>query len=668
MSPATGQFLLRSSALGAVYVPPPDPPPVYTGSSPTGRDPLFNWSSAQQGIWNQMITDNHWFWQVALSIGNLTSTPQQRYGDSGEFATFVYQATGNTTYAAKALSLVLGANWGTDANAYREEFNTWVWMVDRLWPAMSAAQRTQVMTMWKAKVNFCFAIGTPQYEGGFSLADTDPLFGYASGVIGLHYFNEPENPDYLNILTTLVDRNTGLKFGPINATGTNFQSLRNLQDYYLVNFAAGGEWMESSEYNEGTQRLALALLMIAEGLVPGSYPHLRAWAEKAAERTFYETTPDFAHAVEWGDVQANRSFVIEKKWTLPAMLTGPVASSDTFRAGIAQSMQQEIRNRNVTNLATNQLTFQALLGMNPYVTPVTLPTGRQRFLATGMRRLFVKDATSLFTMDQPPKTGAHHEVYYHSNFQLNINGEWVLTHPIGYDSNGAGGSNMGVNSVVLNGLMRGGQTRSVIWNGGADWDGMTIFNSGAYYSSGYYDPPPSFFGPGGLRRHIVFVKIGDEYCVIDNGYYDVIDARTLPKLARYRDASPADETHIGAQVAVKHHLLHCPVAPTIVGNVASWTTNGGVVVQQHDLSPTAMTIESLLATSYAVMASSKIKAAEKKYMIGTRETSEQQVTRIVKVIFCGDATKPAASYDNVLDRVTIGTRTWEFSGTGIVEV
>ena len=79
-------------------------PPVVADPSPTGRTPKLFWTPQRQAVWNQMRLQNHPWWQQVKSNADLSATSGARYGDLGEWATMVYQVTGDPVYAAKAWS------------------------------------------------------------------------------------------------------------------------------------------------------------------------------------------------------------------------------------------------------------------------------------------------------------------------------------------------------------------------------------------------------------------------------------------------------------------------------------------------------------------------------------------------------------------------------------
>jgi hypothetical protein len=91
--------------------------PVVLAMSPTGRIPKLIWTPKRQAIYSRLQLDG-------ADAAN-TSVPAQwgrllkanalgaRYGDSGLWATMLYQATGHPSYAAKAFSVIQKSSFWT---------------------------------------------------------------------------------------------------------------------------------------------------------------------------------------------------------------------------------------------------------------------------------------------------------------------------------------------------------------------------------------------------------------------------------------------------------------------------------------------------------------------------------------------------------------------------
>src|SRR5262245_1217897 len=75
-------------------------------ASPTGHDPNYLWTPEQQAVWARMVAEDHPWWRIVREAAGATDTPNQWYGDLGQWAALAYQMTGDATYAQKAWSQI----------------------------------------------------------------------------------------------------------------------------------------------------------------------------------------------------------------------------------------------------------------------------------------------------------------------------------------------------------------------------------------------------------------------------------------------------------------------------------------------------------------------------------------------------------------------------------
>jgi hypothetical protein len=71
--------------------------------SPTGMRPIFVWTPHRQWLMEQKHLNNHWTWQKLYSWALLANP----YGDRGQHKAFVYQTTGDISYAAGAFTKLI---------------------------------------------------------------------------------------------------------------------------------------------------------------------------------------------------------------------------------------------------------------------------------------------------------------------------------------------------------------------------------------------------------------------------------------------------------------------------------------------------------------------------------------------------------------------------------
>lgn len=659
-----GTVWVQAAALSAVP-PPPDPPPA--GTSPTGRDPAFLWTAAQQGVWDQMRSTNDWFWINVLNNANKTGTASERYADHGEWCTFVYQVTGDTAYAAKAITkLLAGMNVATtaiSANTIREYWAAYLVMTDWLWPALSGAQRATIMGYHSDWADYCLGIGTGSpYKGGFSYADTDQMHGQFAGLAILHYFNVAENTRYLNLLNQ-TDAIHGISIGGIDDTAVAKSTVRNAIEWYATYISTGGMWMESSEYNSGTALLMMLLVeSMRSALGTDHFPLSTQFIKDYCHMAWYEITPDGLATIQWGDEQNSGSFRQWAYWRTIAAFSGIAeALGDTTAAGLGLAAANYIYSLASASIGDHNLHHRAFFTYNPFATVASLPTGQTGFFAGGMNMQYVKDANSLFWSFTPPNGGQHHECTFGQTFQLYRNGEFCVREVGGYDQT-VSFDNISHNSVVLAGLRSHMGARDLVrQEEGAGWWCTTSTTSGGYYAAGYYDPPPAFVNS--LERRVVYFKEGGFDVIVVRDVIDAVDPRTLAKFTRYRTSNPDDQSAINAQEAVKVFLLHTPTLPSWSGNVATWVTGGGQTCTQHVLLPAAITTAVVNeSTTGKIAAASGILASQKKYHTKFYESPENQVTTALQVIICGNGTQPAISGASA-SGVTVGSRVVTFGAS-----
>ena len=649
-----------------------------TAPSPTGREP-FVYTPERQARWNRLQSENHWLWQYALNNANQTGTANQRYCESGTYAAFVYQVTGDTSYALKSYNVLVSKMDKTltaspnqiGANDVREYGTTYCINFDVIWPALDSTQKANAILLMERWANFTLAIGTGSiYRGGFRFDDTDPLFGYSGPLVFLQYFNVPENTGYGTWFSKANQgASTSASFGALTPPGTN--SIRDRQDDVL-DFALGGEWVESSEYNPGTFRFVCALWDIANRISPGAYPKIAQCIQDYAQKIAYEYTPDFLEHVNWGDEQLPRAFLMQYRafaiWTTWAMVAGLVKElGNTTLAGQVTTSVNALRAAyaSISPVDNDSLIDRCLWTYDPYITPVATPSLPSKYRADGMKMDWVKTTNTLFwhysnrVLQKPPivynGVGVDHNVEYGSNFQLYRNGNWVLRNPIGYDV--FCWRSDAVNGLSIANLRSWGYSRDEIRReSGSDWLAITTGTTpgAAYNAPGYYDPPPAYINS--LERRVVHIEdVNGCSVVVVRSVVDAVDPATLTKFDRYRTEQQAD---INNKWAVKVEYVHTPVLPSVSSNEVSWTT-GADLTKCTILSPAAFEVE-VRDESVVYAGVTGMLASEKKWHFRIRQNPESQVTQFLYVIISGSGPHPIVSSSDI-NNVTIGSRTVTFA-------
>ncbi len=274
-----------------------------------------------------------------------------------------------------------------------------------------------------------------------------------------------------------------------------------------------------------------------------------------------------------------------------------------------------------------------------------IPPAKVVHQAPGIGTVIAKDETKLFASHMANSVGVDHDVNYLNTFQLWANGEWVIDHPRGYGVNNGNT----VNGMLLAGLSSMETQRGLIKSGqGNGYVYQIGTTSGAYYSQGYWEPPPEFLHA--WTRTVVYLPEYMAIVVYDS--IDMDDPEALPNFNRY---AAADKAAIQAAPALKQWFLHTPVQATIQGNKASWQTNGGQNV----------TLRTLLGGTYTTTAvneqtdpafASGFEPSERKWHV---RLASNDATAFLNVMSVGPE---VASNLLAANKLQIGNYTIEFQG------
>jgi hypothetical protein len=564
--------------------PPVDPPPPPV-DSPTGRKPLLLWTEDLQRAYNRMKAEAdsgattlgaQWY---SLIIANAVAN--DRYGDFyGLWSVIAYQMTGDATHAQRAYAKVAASGFAQspptiDDNGMREYAIELVVALDWLWPALTEAQRTSFLGWLDAM--FASALDNVPFVSAdmpIRTYDSDQSTGvymgialYGAGFSGVH---QPA--------ADLLARPC---VGGLTSTGQNRLTLRNcITDY--VAMAAGGEWIESSEYNLGTVRLLMiGVTGVQTATGVDHFPEVTAWAEQAATRYAHMLTPDQLQSFQWGDEQEPHR-IRPFAWVTTAMLFDHPAARKIVYDFVAS--------RGAVGINSAEPVARGFLLFDPYgpATHDPLPT---TFHAPGQgiisaRTAWTPDASQFCAHFPPfgPGVGTVDHIgsqRFFGNVQLYRNGKWALTHPIAYGTGPLDGR-------MHNGMLHCGFGSPVEFRGartlyeGSDWLYAAGTAGGAILASTFYQPPPKWWHE--WSRSVLWLKGDvDTLIVFDRTHVD--DPVTLPRFAAY---SATDESKMQNN-PLRAWRWHMPVSPTVSGNTAQWAIGdeqARITWLRSDLTPT----------------------------------------------------------------------------------
>ena len=627
----TGRFLAQSR--------------VVRLGTPTGREPRLVWTPERQATWSQMRADFESSPGAPRTLGGQyyklikdNAECACRYADTGLWATLMFQITGDRRYvdlAWRAIESSFFRNSGRTlgGNFAREYSAEYVLQYDWLYPALSEAQRSTYLS--KLNEMFGVAVGAASNSSApVRTNDSDQTVGVYFGLAFLLVATGDHNGsarDYFN--RPFV--------GGLTPTARDRSTLRNaILDY--VTMAAGGEWIEGSQYNLGTVRL---LLLGAEGVRTATgtdhFPEVTRWVSSAALRPLYVITPDLKQSYQWGDNEHPGDFMGQSySWqTTNGLLAG---LSD--RATSPYIQQLVVRLAQLYGATGNRFSepwARMFLTFNPYATPapqIDLPVG---WFAEGQGLLTYRtgwaDQDSMFGAHVPrQQTYVDHQVSYFGDFQLYRRGGWAVTHPHSYGGPPLRGE--GTNSM----LHAGFGAMSEFWDVVAmqyDPNGRFAYiagtTGGQKYAAGYYFPPPTYLHE--WTRSLLYLpganRISDTIVVFDRSHAE--HPRDLPHLQRY---SAADRQTISQSRSLREWILHMPVRPTISANTISWDVPSGDRVRVSLLLPRQHLVTPLDESD--LWAKTAIRPEQRKWQVRVTPESEQTWMTFLNVI---DVAAPGAT-------------------------
>ena len=245
--------------------------------------------------------------------------PNPAYGDFGQWATLVFAATDQEAYAAKAYRQMMATftDKPPGRNETRECHGVFALHYPELRPAISDREAAE----WRRRLfAWCDLALQPQGAGWGTLrGDSDEETGNEAGVRLTCKVLAAEEPE---------------RCAEILANPQIAMWREDIDRF--CDLAAGGEWIESSEYNLGTLQL---LLMGAYGDDIAKFPKVATLANAVADQQAWNTLPDGTY-VDWGDVQSPLSEHLNDRVGLLSMLAG-LTGSETARRLLASLIKDK---------------------------------------------------------------------------------------------------------------------------------------------------------------------------------------------------------------------------------------------------------------------------------------------------------------------------------------
>jgi hypothetical protein len=566
--------------------------------SPTGRSPKLLWTPERQAVWLRMKADYESNPENPTNLGGQLYRVLKRnaecacrYGDNGTWATLMYQITGEAKYVRLAWarisqSLLHQTTKTLSGNFGREYSAELVVLYDWLYPGLSTSERQTFL----ANLNEMFAslLAGNQYsdpERPIRTADTDQTVGSYFGLAFLFTATADHNPAARELFSRRF-------VGGLDATASDRTTLRNAIREYVTALAAGGEWMESSEYNLGTVRL---LLLGAEGVRTASgvdhFPEVTRFVHDAALRPLYFMTPDHRASVQWGDAQHPREFASRLfSWqTTNGILAGLAHGHPGSGPYIQQHVFDLAAEYGTSGYLTSEPWARFFFLFNPYAARATYEKLPLSWYAPGQGILIARDgwtkSSTLVALHMPPKQVlVDHQVSYFGDFQIYRKGEWAITHPISYG--GPSSSAEGTNTMLIGGFSSMSEFKRVTAQEQGP-EGQYAYISGTTggqaVREGYYYPPPTFLHE--WTRSLVYLPSNDAHSdtLVVHDRTNAENPKDLSKFERY---GRSQQTAVLGMLALKQWVIHAPVEPIQTTTGISWETIGGQQVSVDTLLPT----------------------------------------------------------------------------------
>ncbi|MEO5824818.1 MAG: hypothetical protein ABIR59_02940 [Gemmatimonadales bacterium] len=560
---------------GVVLPPPADttsplPPPAdTTPAAPPIAGRRFV-SAERLATWNGMKAGNHPMWEAAVATCGTLGTGTERYGDNGMFCAIVATVNNDAAAAAKAITkLKAWADPNASPDNIRQYFTADVVMLDLLAPWVTVEDKaflTPVYDKWASK------------SAGLRSDDTDAIVGEGIGAILWDIYNG-RTPNRPNVFAALPD---------------------------IMAMAAGGQWMESSQYNTNTlQLLAMGNLAYrgatGRDVVPSIGPTLLDVGKVQA----LEVTPDLNAGLQWADDDSPRGFAYR--------IYQRVAFLGTSAHPYAQSLVAALITKYPVSQTATGLMANGLFAWRTDV--AGQPTPEQvTHVASGMGQLYRRDGQIWQWATGMNNVAADHGGYFGPPFDVQVyrNG-WLLTHPIAYASVSKAAEN------VVNGPLYAGlsffNVRRMAWTAtGTNWSAIAGTVRGNFWATTWPAPSDPFLDIG--HRVTVLATINGQPVVIVRDSVKMVDPRTS---IRGLDQFYNNGTYQHGATVVEYDgapwsIWHVPVNPTITGNRVSWTAATG--------DPVSLWLDGQVAVNSidenAVYADDGVSVAEKKWQVRVR--------------------------------------------------
>lgn len=596
-------------------------------NSPTGVNPILGWTCEQQHAWNLMFADYTANPSAPATLGGQVFKVWKAESDAGggndraNVDALLYQITGNTTYATRALAELevdFFPLWnqyggppslGVPSTQFGHPGGTvYPILFNFLWPSLSATNRTRYETLWMG------ILDTPSNREPFGnrLFDTDETINEYAAVV-LFHLAVPSNATGTMLFNKAI-------VGGLDTTNCNANNtMRNWICKIYTELAEGGEGSDSSEYNSDTMASGVMLahaVFTATGI--NHFPEIDTWVAQAVSRDHYFRTPDLASEWLWGDDQGvNRKDAGGFVWNTQILNTTVTGYAQLH--GIASGIGQDLIIKVMTKFGgippTSFLYNTALprpfgsFMWNPYGTrgdDTTLSPGKY---FAGHGHVMFRDGNgvndTLFGMQSVfNKTTTNYVPVDHTGgaigtFQLYRQGAWALTYGYSYGGPSTFAAS-GTNSAgFYNSLYSYAEefNKVTAHETGSNYAYMAATTGGSTYGAGTGGTYPTWLHEN--TRALLYLsssdKASDVVIVHDRFYAKQPQNQCIITNPSYCFASvytSDQQTILNAQPR-REVTFHTYNSPTDSAGGMHWTTQGGDTAFIKQLLPSSGTVRTV---------------------------------------------------------------------------
>lgn len=429
---------------------------------------------------NAIESGNHAQWQRILSDIAQDETYAAShggqlywYGQKGLRYLAPYIATGTVAYCTSAVTIGI-SQLGTppaDGNAMRSDFLKEAIIYSNCADVVSASLKATMLsklTQWSRYVR--------GLDGGRGTrySDTDESLGHGFGALVFAYAVRDENLSLSNEIINYfkVDYNAGQGY-----------TWRNTIHDYVVAQATGGEWLESSTYNdESIILLCAGVEFVNAAAGSDKFPEVTALYDDFAAVWAQRMYPGLTEYGKWGDIQSDSATGLRKFTAMGTYLMLAELGENANTAYLG----------NNTFYTTQGIDDWAFLFFNPYATQ-TAPSGQSAVNASGMGINYWRTGmggSDMAVMDIY-KTQIYytdHEFDYYSNINIWKDGNFLLNNPKKYGDGEYGSEHYNSTGLIPNGMAFGySETRGpVAIKNGSNYTFHVGLRAGIQQESGRY--------------------------------------------------------------------------------------------------------------------------------------------------------------------------------------